>query len=175
MEAVRKIIAYDRVKQHITDSNKGRERERETDRQTQTDKDRQTETERQTESRVILFVSWCFEPSQPQRIILGLKTNLFPSPSFHSTSHKTFHIKFITLFQNISHKHYSITLHIYGLKRSLTKAVEQVTRLRLHEEKNQLKESINRFDSTYSVYTVGQCHTFSLRPYPNGTHKLSSP
>ena len=40
-----------------------------------------------------LFVSWCFEPSQPQRITLGLNTNfsLSPSHSFHkSWYHKSF-------------------------------------------------------------------------------------
>ena len=38
------------------------------------------------------LVSWCFEPSQPQRITSGLNTNftLYPSHSFHQSSyHKT--------------------------------------------------------------------------------------
>ena len=36
---------------------------------------------------VILLVSWCFEPSQPQRITSGLNTNftLSPSYSFHKS------------------------------------------------------------------------------------------
>ena len=35
------------------------------------------------------LVSWCFEPSQPQRITSGLNTNfkLSPSHSFHKSSH----------------------------------------------------------------------------------------
>ena len=32
--------------------------------------------------RVSLLVSWCFEPSQPQRITSGLKTNFSSSPSY---------------------------------------------------------------------------------------------
>ena len=39
------------------------------------------------------LVSWCFEPSQPQRITLGLNTNLILSPSysFHkSLYHRSF-------------------------------------------------------------------------------------
>ena len=28
------------------------------------------------------LVSWCFEPSQPQRITSGLETNVNPSPSY---------------------------------------------------------------------------------------------
>ena len=36
-----------------------------------------------------LLLSWCFEPSQPQRITSGLKTNftLSPSYSFHKSSY----------------------------------------------------------------------------------------
>ena len=40
--------------------------------------------------------SWCFDPSEPQRIISGLKTNfnLCPSYSIHKLfSHKTFFLK----------------------------------------------------------------------------------
>ena len=44
------------------------ERERETDRQT--DRERDRETERQTERELD---SWCFKPSQPQRITSGLR------------------------------------------------------------------------------------------------------
>ena len=35
------------------------------------------------------LVSWCFEPSQPQRITSGLNTNFTPSPnySFHKSSY----------------------------------------------------------------------------------------
>ena len=33
------------------------------------------------------LVSWCFEPSQPQRITLGLKTNFNLSSIIHSTNH----------------------------------------------------------------------------------------
>ena len=38
------------------------------------------------------MVSWCFEPSQPQRITSGLNTNftLSPSYSFHKSSHHLF-------------------------------------------------------------------------------------
>ena len=42
------------------------------------------------------FVSWCFEPSQPQRIIAGLKTSfgLSPSYSFHrALYHKSLFLK----------------------------------------------------------------------------------
>ena len=31
---------------------------------------------------VLKLVSWCFEPSQPQRIMSGLKTKFNPSPSY---------------------------------------------------------------------------------------------
>ena len=30
----------------------------------------------------LLFVGWCFEPSQPQRITSGSKTNFSLSPSY---------------------------------------------------------------------------------------------
>ena len=38
---------------------------------------------------VSYLVSWCLEPSQPQRTTLGLNTNftLFPSHSFHKSSY----------------------------------------------------------------------------------------
>ena len=39
------------------------------------------------------FVSWCFEPSQPQRITSGLNTDFSPSPSYSvhkSLYHKSF-------------------------------------------------------------------------------------
>ena len=51
----------------------------------------------------VWLVSWCFEPSQPQRIPSGLKTNftLSPSHSFHKSSfHK---LCFLSLF--IFHGH----------------------------------------------------------------------
>ena len=53
--------------------------------------------------RISHLVSWCFEPSQPQRIISGLKTNfsLSPSPS-HSTSHIT--RLFLLAMDNASHQ-----------------------------------------------------------------------
>ena len=47
-------------------------------------------------SRGSWLVSWCFEPSQPQWITSGLKTNFSPSPSqsFHvSLYHKSFFLK----------------------------------------------------------------------------------
>ena len=49
-------------------------------------------------SLVLLFpaASWCFEPSQPQRIISGLKTNfsLSPTYSYHrSLYHKSLFLK----------------------------------------------------------------------------------
>ena len=47
---------------------------------------------------MLLLVSWCFEPSQPQRITSGLNTNYTPSPShlFHKISyHKSC---FLSLF-----------------------------------------------------------------------------
>ena len=54
-----------------------------------------------------LLVSWCFEPSQPQRITSGLNTNfnLSPSHSFHkSLDHKSFllkpQLKFYPQFRN---------------------------------------------------------------------------
>ena len=42
-------------------------------------------------------VSWCFEPSQPQRIILGLNTNftLLPNYSFHKS---LYHVMFFCFF-----------------------------------------------------------------------------
>ena len=44
-----------------------------------------------------LLVSWCFETSQPQRIISGLNTDftLSPSYSFHKSFHKS---NFFSLF-----------------------------------------------------------------------------
>ena len=57
----------------------------------------------------IQLVSWCFEPSQPQRIISGLNTNfnLSPSYSFHkSLHHKSFilkqHLRFYPQFRNVT-------------------------------------------------------------------------
>ena len=41
------------------------------------------------------WVSWCFEPSQPQRIILGQKTNLNLSPSY--SAHKSLYHKSLIL------------------------------------------------------------------------------
>ena len=58
--------------------------------------------------------SWCFEPSQPQRIISGLKTNFNLSPSYSaqkSSNHKFFKIYKISpdtnVYQNktYTHKH----------------------------------------------------------------------
>ena len=40
-------------------------------------------------NKYCLYVSWCFEPGQPQRITSGLNTNLTlsPSHSFHKSSY----------------------------------------------------------------------------------------
>ena len=64
------------------------ERERERERQPERERDSQRERERQPEreretarERESLLVSWCFKPSQPQRIITGLNTNLTTTPS----------------------------------------------------------------------------------------------
>ena len=43
-------------------------------------------------------MSWCIEPSQPQRITSGLKTNFSLSPSYSLTNCKTFHINFFFFF-----------------------------------------------------------------------------
>ena len=48
-----------------------------------------------TELLIFFLVSWCFEPSQPQRIISGLNTNLNPSPSH--PLHKSLHHKSLFL------------------------------------------------------------------------------
>ena len=47
-----------------------------------------------------MFVSCCFEPSQPQRITSGLNTNLTPSPSysFHMSSYHKSWFVFFSLF-----------------------------------------------------------------------------
>ena len=55
-----------------------------------------------------LFVSWCFEPCQPQMIVAGLKTNLNRSPSY------SFH-KFYTTSLFFSN-HNSDSLHVYHLR-----------------------------------------------------------
>ena len=62
-----------------------RQREKERGRQTRREREREKKKERERES-------WCFEPSQPQRIILGLKANfsLFPSYSIYkSLNHRS--------------------------------------------------------------------------------------
>ena len=59
--------------------------------------------------RVSKSVSWCFEPSQPQRTASGLKTNfnLTPSYSFHkSLYHKSF----------LSSKQISNSIHNVGMQ-----------------------------------------------------------
>ena len=46
------------------------------------------------------LVSWCFKPSQPQRITSGLNTNytLSPSQSFHKSSNHKVMVFFFSLF-----------------------------------------------------------------------------
>ena len=39
-----------------------------------------------------LLVSWCFEPSQPQRITFGLEANLNPSPSLDINIKQNIHM-----------------------------------------------------------------------------------
>ena len=54
------------------------------------------------------LVSWCFEPSRPQRITLGMNTNFTRSQSYSFTSHHiTSHVFFLLLFfsQYIFHGH----------------------------------------------------------------------
>ena len=52
-----------------------------------------------TTKKPAYLVGWCFQPSQPQRITLGLNTNfiLSPSYSFHKSLHHTTHM-FLSLF-----------------------------------------------------------------------------
>ena len=47
--------------------------------------ERNINKEFKSSAKVGLLVSWCFEPSQPQRITSGLNTNftLYPSHSIH--------------------------------------------------------------------------------------------
>ena len=71
--------------------NRGRERERETETKTtdrdigiETQKEMQRDTKRdrkRQKQRERELISWCFEPSQPQRITSGLNTNFTLSPS----------------------------------------------------------------------------------------------
>ena len=48
---------------------------------TQTHKQTKTPNSSSRNMKVCLFVSWCFEPSQPQRITSGLNSNFTLSPS----------------------------------------------------------------------------------------------
>ena len=50
------------------------------------------------------LVSWCFEPSQPQRITSGLKTNLVYLLVIHKTNCKTFHVKSLHTEQHESYR-----------------------------------------------------------------------
>ena len=43
---------------------------------------RTTTTTFKTTTDCVILVSWCFEPSQPQRVISGPTTNLGLSPSY---------------------------------------------------------------------------------------------
>ena len=64
-----------------------------------------------------LLVGWCFEPSQPRRIISGLKTNFSPSPSYSAYKSRNHQILFsfflffteTTRCQNITYKDYDNT------------------------------------------------------------------
>ena len=53
-----------------------------------------------TSQHRILLVSWCFEPSQPQRITSGLNTSfiLSPSYSFHKSLHHKPYVFFAYLY-----------------------------------------------------------------------------
>ena len=54
-------------------------------------------------NKYCLFVSWCFEPGQPQRITSGLNTNLTLSPTY--SFYKSFYNKlcFLSLFISRGH------------------------------------------------------------------------
>ena len=66
-------------------------------------KKRKGGTKKAKRERELELLSWCFEPSQPQRITLGLNTNFTLSPrnSFHKSSYYKscfFIIFFFSLF-----------------------------------------------------------------------------
>ena len=77
------------------------------------------------------LVTWCFEPSQPQRITSGLKTTFSLSPSYSlnklsNVSHKICK----QLFKNASHKHFLNTLHILQntpISRKKSKIISGIT------------------------------------------------
>ena len=56
---------------------------------------------------LLVFVSWCFEPSQPLGILSGLKTNSKPSLSYsaHKPSKANKNISTAQLFQTYTHIH----------------------------------------------------------------------
>ena len=58
------------------------------------------------------LVGWCFEPSQPQRIISGLETNFSLSPSY--SAQRSSNLEILQNPQNFSRqKNYKKKLHIY--------------------------------------------------------------
>ena len=60
---------------------------------------------------VVCQLLWCFEPSQPQRVISGLKTNFSLSPS--CSAHKSQNHKILFYYNNSVSKHFrqrSLTL-----------------------------------------------------------------
>ena len=65
--------------------------------------------------------SWCFDPSQPQRIISGQETNVDPSPIYSkqkSSNCKLFNTHIISLDTNIKQVHANIE-HKFSKKQSI--------------------------------------------------------
>ena len=54
---------------------------------------------------VVCQLLWCFEPSQPQRVISGLKTNFSLSPS--CSAHKSQNHKILFYYNNSVSKHFT--------------------------------------------------------------------
>ena len=54
---------------------------------------------------VSYLVSWCFQPSQPQRITSGLNTNFTLSPIIHFTSHHTTSHVFLAYLYSVGTQH----------------------------------------------------------------------
>ena len=61
------------------------------------------------------LVSWCFEPSQPLRVISGLKTNFSLSLSYFVHKSLDTNHNFLRHSENISHKKNTTTLWVYRL------------------------------------------------------------
>ena len=68
------------------------------------------------------LVSWCFEPWQPQRITSGLNTyfTLFPSHSFHKSSHHKSRFWSLFIFRGHSTREPASSRLIYFILRAYT-------------------------------------------------------